>query len=209
MVIYVPICYTSGAIPGTTPMIETLATWIEASGPAVYLLAPLFTLLVAILPIPAEIPAMLNGMVFGPIWGTLVTWSSALLGAQISFELARRCGRPLTERVVATRLLERTDRVVARAGWPLLLGLRLLPTVAFTAINWAAGLTMMRRRTFFWTTALGILPGALLFTATGAGLGTLLTRLGGAPLTMGLTLVALLAMVGMTCWLCRPRSTPD
>ena len=57
-------------------MIETMAAWVEASGPAVYAFAPLFTVLVAVLPIPAEIPAMLNGMVFGPIWGTLVTWVS-------------------------------------------------------------------------------------------------------------------------------------
>ena len=70
-------------------MIETLAAWVEASGPGVYVFAPLFTVAVAILPIPAEIPAMVNGMVFGPFWGTLVTWISALLGAQISFELAR------------------------------------------------------------------------------------------------------------------------
>lgn len=190
-------------------MIETLAAWVEASGAAVYVLAPLFTVLVAILPIPAEIPAMVNGIVFGPVWGTLVTWASALAGAQISFELARRFGRPLTARVLPAAVMARADRVCTTAGWPLLLGLRLLPTVAFTAINWAAGLTLMRRSTFIWTTAVGILPGAIIFTATGAGLGTLLDRLGGQPLTIGVVVVTLVAMVGMTCWLCRPRATPD
>ena len=116
-------------------MVEALVAWIEASGPAIYLLAPLFTVAVAILPIPAEIPAMLNGMAFGPYWGTLVTWMSALAGAQVSFELAQRFGRPLAERVIPRAALEKTDKIVTRAGWPLLLGLRLLPTVAFTAIN--------------------------------------------------------------------------
>jgi len=190
-------------------MIETLAAWVQASGPAVYVLAPLFTVMVAVLPIPAEIPAMVNGMVFGPIWGTLVTWASAMVGAQISFELARRFGRPLTERVLPAAVVTRADGVCTQAGWPMLLGLRLLPTVAFTAINWAAGLTRMRRSTFVWTTAIGILPGAIIFTATGAGLGTLLNRLGGQRLTIAVTVVALLAMVGMTVWLCRPRSKPE
>jgi uncharacterized membrane protein YdjX (TVP38/TMEM64 family) len=190
-------------------MIETMAAWVEASGPAVYAFAPLFTVLVAVLPIPAEIPAMLNGMVFGPVWGTLVTWVSALVGAQISFELARRFGRPLTERVLPAAVVSRADRLCTTAGWPLLLGLRLLPTVAFTAINWAAGLTRMRRTTFVWTTAIGILPGAIVFTATGAGLGTLLDRLGGQTLTLTVMAVALLAMIGMTVWLCRPRSDAE
>jgi len=188
-------------------LLENLALWIEASGPAVYVLAPLFTVAVAILPIPAEIPAMVNGMAFGPLWGTLVTWTSALFGAQVSFELSRRFGRPVSARLLPDRVMNRADELVTTAGWPLLLGLRLLPTVAFTAVNWAAGLTALRRSTFFWTTAVGILPGAVLFTATGAGLGTLLARLGGATLVVGVSLAILAAMIVLTVWLCRPRST--
>ncbi|NKB87758.1 MAG: hypothetical protein GKS06_06015 [Acidobacteria bacterium] len=181
-------------------MLEALVAWIEASGPAVYLLAPLFTVAVAI---PAEIPAMLNGMAFGPYWGTLVTWMSAMAGAQISFELAQRFGRPLAERFIPDAALVKTDRLVTRAGWPLLLGLRLLPTVAFTAINWGAGLTRMRRITFFWTTAVGILPGALVFTATGAGLGSLLSEAGGPTLTVAATFATIIVMAVMTVWLFR------
>ncbi len=188
-------------------MLENVILWLESTGPAVYVLAPMFTVLVAILPIPAELPAILNGMVFGPILGTFVTWISALGGAQVSFELARRYGRPLGERIVPAGVLGRADEVVARAGWPLLLGLRLLPTVAFTAVNWGAGLTPLRRRTFVWTTAVGIAPGAAVFTATGAGLGSLLTRMGGPGLSITASVVIVLAMVAMTAWLCRPRAT--
>ena len=61
-------------------MLEDLGSWIESSGDLVYLAAPLFTVVVAILPIPAEIPAMVNGMAFGPWWGSLVTWFFALVG---------------------------------------------------------------------------------------------------------------------------------
>lgn len=189
-----------------TALLENLALWIEASGPAVYVLAPLFTVAVAILPIPAEIPALVNGMAFGPLWGTLVTWVCALTGAQVSFELSRRFGRPLSARLLPDRMMRRADDLVTTAGWPLLLGLRLLPTVAFTAVNWAAGLTALRRRTFFWTTAVGIIPGAVLFTATGSGLGALLARLGGSTLVAGVSLVVLVATIALTVWLWRPRS---
>ena len=123
------------------------------------MLAPLLMIVVAILPIPAELPPMLNGMIFGPLIGTTITWLGAIVGAWISCELARRFGRPLTERFVKSTLLERTDRVVDSAGWPGLLTVRLIPAVAFTALNWGAGLTTVPRWTFLWTTTLGTYPG--------------------------------------------------
>jgi uncharacterized membrane protein YdjX (TVP38/TMEM64 family) len=152
---------------------EALAQWIEQAGMWAYVLAPLFMVGVAVLPIPAEIPAMVNGMVFGTVVGTVITWSGALVGAQISFELARKLGRPLAQRTISNHILAQTDRVAISAGWPGLLVMRLIPAIAFTAINWGLGFTMLSRMTFFWTTALGLLPGALVFTATGSGLGAL------------------------------------
>jgi uncharacterized membrane protein YdjX (TVP38/TMEM64 family) len=157
-------------------MLDAIVRLIEQSGPLMYVLAPLFMIVVAILPIPAEIPAMLNGMVFGLGLGSLVTWSGAVVGAQISFELSRRFGRPLGERFLRPAWLAQADRVVLSAGWPAMITLRLIPTVAFTLVNWAAGMTPIRRWTFFWTTAVGILPGCLLFTLSGSGLGTLYRR---------------------------------
>ena len=152
---------------------EALAQWIEQLGVWAYVLAPLFMIVVAVLPFPAEVPAMLNGMVFGMVVGTVITWSGALVGAQISFELARKFGRPLSERIIPKHIFAQTDRIAISAGWPGLLVLRLIPAIAFTAINWGLGFTMLSRLTFFWTTALGLLPGAIVFTSTGSGLGAL------------------------------------
>ncbi len=150
---------------------EGITSFIENSGAWVYVLAPLFMVVVAILPIPAEIPAMVNGMAFGANVGTAITWSGAFVGALISFELSRRYGRPLGKKVLPPSAFDRADRLALSAGWPGLLVLRLVPIVAFTVINWAAGLTRIPRWTFLWTTALGILPGAILFTFSGMGLG--------------------------------------
>ncbi len=187
-------------------MVDALAGWVEGSGQLIYVAAPLFTVAVAVLPIPAEIPAVLNGMVFGPIWGSLVTWISALIGAQISFELARRFGRPLGERLLPRRVLARADGLVESAGWPALLVLRLTPTVAFTAVNWASGLTRLPRTRFVWTTAVGILPGAVAFTTTGAGLLALLGGSGPAALAfygvMGILVLASIVLM------CLPRVRP-
>ena len=150
---------------------EALAQWIEQLGVWAYVFAPLFMIVVAVLPFPAEVPAMLNGMVFGMVVGTVITWSGALVGAQISFELARKFGRPLSERIIPKHIFAQTDRIAISAVWSGLLVLRLIPAIAFTAVNWGLGFTMLRRSTFFWTTTVGLFPGALVFTATGSGLG--------------------------------------
>lgn len=177
-----------------------LGGWLEGVGGWAYLIAPLVMAAVAILPIPAEAPALVNGMLFGPVAGTAVTWSGAMLGAVASFEIARAAGRPAAARWLRPEALERADRLVARAGWGGLLLARFIPLIAFTALNWGAGLTPIGRWTFVWTTGLGILPGAILFTATGWGLGGLMGRL---P-WVALALAALIA--GWAFW--RHRRPP-
>jgi uncharacterized membrane protein YdjX (TVP38/TMEM64 family) len=172
--------------------VDSIAAFIESAGAWTYVLAPLFMVVVAILPIPAEIPAMLNGMVFGSAAGTAITWGGGLVGAIISCELSRKFGRPLAERLLPARTLTEIDRVAVSAGWHGLLALRLIPAVAFTALNWAAGLTAIRRWTFMWTTAIGIFPGALVFTVSGVGLGWFYRA--NPELAMAVSAVAVIAL---------------
>jgi uncharacterized membrane protein YdjX (TVP38/TMEM64 family) len=176
-------------------MLDQISTLIENSGALMYVLAPLFMIGVAIVPIPAEMPAAMNGMIFGPVIGAVVTWGGAMVGAMVSFEIARRFGRPVAARVLSPRALDTTDRLVRSAGWSGLLAARLIPTVAFTALNWGLGLSDVRRSTFFWTTAVGILPGAVAFTAFGSGLGALYREHPIAAIALG---VLLLLVIGVT-----------
>ena len=138
-----------------------------------YFAAPLLMAIVALLPFPAEVPAMLNGLLFGPWIGSLVSWSGAMMGAWASFELARRFGRGAITRWGGSAALARADRFTRGAGWWGLIVLRLIPLVAFTALNYGLGLTDVSRRRFLWTTAIGITPGAVVFTSSGVGLGYL------------------------------------
>lgn len=153
-----------------------LGLWIEGLGAFGYLAAALIMAVVAIFPFPAEAPAMLNGMLFGPFAGTLVSWSGSMLGGLISYEIARRLGRPAAVRILPASMMTRADQIAERATWGWLLGARLFPLVAFTALNWGCGLISVPRRRFFWTTALGIIPGAILFTMSGTGLALLFER---------------------------------
>ena len=178
-----------------------IESWLAELGVWAYVVAPLVMATVSILPIPAEAPAFANGMLFGPVFGSVVTWSGAMLGAWISYEIAQACGRPLALRIVKPAALEKVDDVAEAAGWWGLLVVRFVPVVAFTALNWGAGLSGVPRWRFLWTTALGIIPGAILFTSSGVGLGALYRR---SPVWAAALAAAVL--VGIAVWVVRrPR----
>ena len=109
-------------------------------------------------PFPAELVTFANGLVYGAIWGTVITWTGAMLGAFAAFGVARGLGRPFVERMVARRHWQKLDDWAAEQGWQVVLVSRFVPVIAFNLINYAAGLTRMRWRTFAWTTGIGILP---------------------------------------------------
>jgi uncharacterized membrane protein YdjX (TVP38/TMEM64 family) len=181
-------------------VIEGIGLWLAELGVWAYVVAPLVMTVVAVLPIPAEAPAMANGVMFGPVMGSLITWIGALAGAWISYEIARSWGRPVAERMVGRVGLEKFDRIAEDAGWWGLIVLRLIPMVAFTALNWGSGLCVVPRGRFLWTTALGIAPGVILFTSTGVGLGALYRR--SPTVTVGLVLAVVSAMM---LWVYRRR----
>ena len=61
-------------------------------------------------PFPAEFVAIAAGMVYGPVWGTVITWVGAMCGALLSFGLAKLCGRPLVKALVRERHWRQIDR---------------------------------------------------------------------------------------------------
>jgi len=130
----------------------------------IYLLAAGFTFLAVLLPLPAEAAALLNGTLFPPATAFVLTWVAAMLGAGASYEVGRWAGRPPAVRLFGPERLTRVERLVERAGWPTLLALRLSPVMAFTAINWASGILALSRPVFYWTVAVGLVPGTFVFS---------------------------------------------
>ena len=171
--------------------------WLQENRTAAYLVAPMLMVVVAILPIPAELPAAMNGMLFGTVLGVLMTWAGAVIGAQISYELSRYFGQKLARRFVRTDALQRFEGLKGAEAYVLLM-LRLTPVVAFTAVNWGSGLLQVRRTTFVWTTAVGILPGTIAFTASGSFLASLY-KMRPAYLSVAVVLICA-AFLGHAWW---------
>ena len=84
------------SVEGIERIAEAWGAWAPVASIAIMILH-------SFVPFPAELIAIANGMLFGPIWGTLVTWVGAMLRAALAFALARRYGRPLADRLIARR----------------------------------------------------------------------------------------------------------
>ncbi|MBK8247212.1 MAG: TVP38/TMEM64 family protein [Gemmatimonadetes bacterium] len=121
----------------------------------------------AVVPIPAELPAMLNGAVLGLWTGSAVTWCGAMCGAWISFRGAGWLHKRFGQRWLGARGQERVAALGQGTGVVELIVLRLTPIVAFHLVNYAAGIARIPAGRFLWTTALGIVPGVFAFTASG------------------------------------------
>ena len=155
------------AVPGFELSVEAVERTIESWGMWGVAGAILLMVLHSFVPFPAEIVAMANGMLYGLFWGTVITWTGAMLGAFLAFGLARWLGPPFVRAMVAQRHHEQLDEWVARQGGGMLFLSRFVPVISFNLINYAAGLTAISWWTFTWATGLGILPLTCLMVVMG------------------------------------------
>lgn len=121
----------------------------------------------SLVPFPAEFLAIANGMVYGPLWGTVITWTGAMLGAFLAFGLARALGRPFVELMVTKQRWHVLDEWAAARSVYLVLLSRFIPVIAFNLVNYAAGLARISWWNFTWATGIGILPFTVMMVVLG------------------------------------------
>jgi len=130
----------------------------------------------------ATVATLTGGFLFGLFPGVLFNLAGATLGAVLIFLAARMgLGERLAARIDATPgAVQRLKRGIDENQWSVLFLMRLVPAVPFFVANVLPALLNVPLRRFAITTALGIVPGALVYTSVGAGLGEVLAA-GGSP----------------------------
>lgn len=118
-------------------------------------------------PVPKNVLSIAAGVLFGFGPGLLIVYTAAMLGASAAFWLGRALGREAVERFTGTRVAKVED-VLLRHGFTAVVGVRLVPVLPFTAINYSAGLTALGWWPYFLGTLVGIIPGTASYLALGA-----------------------------------------
>jgi uncharacterized membrane protein YdjX (TVP38/TMEM64 family) len=138
-----------------------------------------FVVLYAVL-VAASIPAaafltIVGGFVFGTVVGTICTVLGATIGATAIFLLARTAiGEGLRAR--AGPFIRRLEEGFRKNALSYLLFLRLVPGFPFFIVNLVPAFLGVSLRVFVLGTALGIIPGTIIFASVGAGLGAIFAR---------------------------------
>lgn len=132
-------------------------------GPVLYVI--LLTLLPLVL-FPDSVLVIGGGMLYGVVWGTILTSIGSLLGGIIAFMLSRKLGRDFVKK------LTKRDLVIFKednklGGLFLILMLRLIPLFPFKVVSYSAGLSNVKLRDFSIATVIGSLPGIIVYTNLG------------------------------------------
>ncbi|MGR3496348.1 TVP38/TMEM64 family protein [Citreimonas sp.] len=130
----------------------------------------------------ASVTSVTGGFLFGLVTGSVLNVASATVGATAIFLAARAgLGETLAARIDASegRMRQIKQRLNENEVSVLFL-IRLVPVVPFFVANLLPALVGVKFRNFVLTTALGIVPGTVVYTWIGVGVGEVFDR-GGTP----------------------------
>lgn len=138
----------------------------------------IYVLIVAFSLPGAAVASVTGGFLFGLGFGTAFNVVAATIGACLIFIAARAgLGEVLTAKIESSDgSLRKLQAGLKNNEISVLFLLRLVPAVPFFVANLLPALVGVRFFNFFWTTALGIIPGALVFTWIGVGVGEVFDR---------------------------------
>lgn len=114
--------------------------------------------------LPAFPIFVVNALAFGPFYGFLLSWSSAVAGSMVCFSIAKGLGRPIVERLVNREHLETADRALKKYEKYVILLFGFVPVVSFDVISYAAGLTLLAYWEFLLLVCVAQIPSALFYT---------------------------------------------
>ena len=147
----------------------------------------------------ATIATLAGGFLFGMFPGAIYNVAGASLGA-IAVFIAARAGFGAD---VAAKMqsgsgpVARLQAALQKNEWSALLVMRLVPALPFFLANLIPAFVGARLDRYAITTVVGIIPGALVFTSIGAGLGDVFARGQTPELGVIFTLPVLLPLLGL------------
>jgi uncharacterized membrane protein YdjX (TVP38/TMEM64 family) len=148
---------------------DQLMVWIQDWGQwAPVVTISLHVLQVLTAPIPGTAIDAVNGLLFGPWLGTLYSMIGLIIGSTLVMALTRRFGRPLVERFVDRKSVERIDQLVEKRGSLVIFLIFLLPFLPDDAVCFLAGLTPIPLLELVLLAMIGRFPGVFVANLLGS-----------------------------------------
>ncbi|MCV3273699.1 TVP38/TMEM64 family protein [Roseobacter sinensis] len=129
--------------------------------------------------LPGALMATLTGgFLFGTFGGSALSVTAATIGATVIFLAARHgLGEKLKARMDASQgTVRKIAEGIDENQWSMLFFLRLVPVVPFFVANLVPAFLAVPVSRYVISTFLGIIPGSLVYSSVGAGLGAVFER---------------------------------
>ena len=154
----------------------------------------------------ATIATLTGGFLFGLFPGVVFNVIAATFGAIAVFLAARAgFGADAAQKLSAsTGPAKRLQTALQENQWSALLVMRLVPALPFFLANLIPAFVGIKLLPFALTTAVGIIPGGLVYTSIGAGLGDIFARGETPDLGVIFTTPVLLPLLGLAALACLP-----
>jgi len=183
--------------------VENLLTETGVVGPLVFVLVMWLTQ-------PLGVPGAVYMVPAGIVWpyplAIALSWIGNMGASCLAFAFARWFARDWVQLRIPKRMYPYNDRLVAGGVWPIVL-LRLVFGQLAPA-DWLLGVSKVSTRNFLIGTAVGIIPGVVLFVVAGGGLFDALTGMSTQTRRIVIGIIVAVA-VGRRVWLRRRRSQRD
>jgi len=140
--------------------------------------------------LPSEPPIIAAGYAYGFVSGFLMSWLVSVAATQAVYYLARFAGRPVVERFVPAKSLDKWTGIASKKGTLFFLIVFMNPLLPTDIMVFVAGLSAIGSRRFLVANSVGRLPLVALLTLVGSN-GFRLTP----ALIVGLTVVCLVLLV--------------
>lgn len=116
--------------------------------------------------LPAGTFAVISGLTFGNLIGTLLTCVGVTLSGILAYLISKYFGREFVEGILKRKKVE-INNLIKKEGLFYIVSLRLIPIFPFDAVSYASGLMDVNFKDFVFGTFLGSLPGAFIYTFLG------------------------------------------
>jgi uncharacterized membrane protein YdjX (TVP38/TMEM64 family)/rhodanese-related sulfurtransferase len=146
--------------------LDLLEQWLQQAGWWAPILFISIYSIAAVLFLPGSVFTLAGGVLFGPVWGTLINLTGATLGATFSFLIARYLASETVSRHAGGGLKRLINGVEAE-GWRFVAFVRLVPLFPFNLLNYVLGLTRIRLVEYIISTFIFMIPGGIAYTWIG------------------------------------------
>ncbi|HEX2978301.1 MAG TPA: TVP38/TMEM64 family protein [Candidatus Babeliales bacterium] len=151
---------------------EELLLHVQNSQTKASIIYILLYIVVTVLTPSAAMFALAGGFLFGVLKATAFIIIGATVSGSLAFFATRYLLGEQVQRSYSAQLKKFNDELKQYGSYYFLM-VRIIPIFPFFLINIIAGLTTISFSTFAWTTALGIIPGTMIYTYAGRQLCTI------------------------------------